>query len=63
MRLQTGSSVRVELAFAMQVQEQPVLAHRRQWGFRSTGGYDLTERAGWTRPNPIFFASADLWAA
>ena len=61
MPLQTGSSVRVESVFAMQSENNP--AHCRRWGFRSTDGYDLTERAGCVRLNPIFFASADLWAA
>jgi hypothetical protein len=42
--------------------EWPVFAHCRRRGFRPTDGYDLTGRAGCVRPNPIFFAIADLCA-
>jgi hypothetical protein len=39
------------------VEECPLVA-----ACRPTDGYDLTERPGWVRPNPNFFAIADLCA-
>jgi hypothetical protein len=44
------------------VRQRPLFAHCRRRGFRPTDGYDLTGRAGCVRPNPIFFAIADLCA-